>query len=214
MKITASASRLYQLTLRAFPRRHRDLYAAEMIDAFERELATRATTVRAWWFVAAACLNVVGMGIVERHRQRRRRLGPAFSTLDFTLAWRMLLRYPGLSIVSVFGMTVGITMAAGAFTVIGAMTNAELPLPEGDGVVSVVNWDVSTNNRELRMLRDFTRVARDHVDRGSQHHPHRAAQPDRGRSSTGDGDGRRDFRVGIPRRPRGGVPRTVSASRR
>ncbi len=156
MRITRPASRLYQLTLRAFPRRHRNLYAAEMIDAFERELATRIRAGRAWWFVTAACLNVLGMGIVERHRQRRRRLGPAFSTLDFTLAWRMLIRYPGLSIVSVLGMTVGIAIAAGAFTVIGAMTNSELPLPEGDRVVSLVNWDASTSNRELRMLKDFT----------------------------------------------------------
>ena len=36
------------------------------------------------------------------------------------------------------------------------MTNAQLPLPEGDGVVSLVNWDASTSNRELRMLNDFT----------------------------------------------------------
>ncbi len=53
-------------------------------------------------------------------------------------------------------MAVGIAIAAGAFTVIGAMTNSELPLPEGERVVSVVNWDASTSNRELRMLRDFT----------------------------------------------------------
>ena len=31
-------ARLYRLSLRAFPKRHRDLYQAEMIDAFEREL--------------------------------------------------------------------------------------------------------------------------------------------------------------------------------
>lgn len=150
------ATRLYRLAVRAFPRRHRDAYRAEIIDAFERELARRATTARAWWFVAAACLDVVGMGIVERHRQRRLRLGPAFSTLDFTLAWRMLIRYPGLSVVSVLGMTVGIAIAAGAFTVVGAVTDAELPLPEGERVVSLLNWDASTSNRELRMLYDFT----------------------------------------------------------
>ena len=32
---------LYVLALRAFPKRHRDLYAAEMLDAFDRELASR-----------------------------------------------------------------------------------------------------------------------------------------------------------------------------
>ena len=157
MRITRPASRLYQLTLLAFPRRHRDVYAAEMIDAFECELATRSTAGRAWRFVAAACLNVLGMGIVERHRQRRLRLGPAFSTLDFTLAWRMLLRYPGLSLVGVFGMAVGIMIAAGAFTVMATLMDAHLPLPDGDRIVSLLNWDVRTNNRELRLIQDYPR---------------------------------------------------------
>ena len=107
-------TRLYRLALRAFPRRHRDLYGVEMIDAFHRELTARAGRARLA-FGVAACLNAVGTGLVERQRQLRIRQGPVFSALDFTLAWRMLLRYPGLSLVSVLGMSVGITIAAGAF---------------------------------------------------------------------------------------------------
>ena len=38
---------LYQLALRAFPRRHRDLYGMEMTDAFDREL-TAARDGPAW----------------------------------------------------------------------------------------------------------------------------------------------------------------------
>ena len=80
-------TRLYQLALRAFPRRHRDLYGVEMIDAFDRELTARAGRARLS-FGFAACLNAIGTGLVERQRQRRIRKGPAFSALDFTLAWR------------------------------------------------------------------------------------------------------------------------------
>ncbi len=40
-----------------------------------------------------------------------------------------------------------------------------MPLPEGDRVVSLVNWDASTSNRERRLLRDFDSVARDDVAR-------------------------------------------------
>lgn len=145
---------LYQLALRAFPRRHRDLYAAEMIDAFERELTARAGRARLS-FGLAACLNAIGTGLVERQRQRRIRKGPAFSTLDFTLAWRMLLRYPALSLVSVLGMSVGITIAAAAFTGASMMMGTTLPLPEGDRLVSLLNWDASTSNRELRLLYDL-----------------------------------------------------------
>jgi predicted permease len=147
-------TRLYQLALRAFPRRHRDLYGVEMIDAFDRELTARAGRARLS-FGFAACLNAIGTGLVERQRQRRIRKGPAFSALDFTLAWRMLLRYPGLSLVSVLGMSVGITIAAGAFTIVSMMMGTTLPLPEGDRLVSLVSWDASTNNRELRLLYDL-----------------------------------------------------------
>jgi putative ABC transport system permease protein len=147
-------TRLYQLALRAFPRRHRDLYGVEMIDAFDRELTVRAGRARLA-FGFAACLNAIGTGLVERQRQRRIRQGPVFSSLDFTLAWRMLLRYPGLSLVSVLGMSVGITIAAGAFTIVSMMMGTKLPLPEGDRLVSLVNWDASTNNRELRLLYDL-----------------------------------------------------------
>ena len=147
-------TRLYQLALRAFPRRHRDLYGVEMIDAFDRELTARAGRARLS-FGCAACLNAIGTGLVERQRQRRIRKGPAFSALDFTLAWRMLLRYPGLSLVSVLGMSVGITIAAGAFTIVSMVMGTKLPLPEGDRLVSLVNWDASTNDRELRLLYDL-----------------------------------------------------------
>ena len=147
-------TRLYQLALRAFPRRHRDLYGVEMIEAFDRELTARAGRARLS-FGFAACLNAIGTGLGERRRQRRLRNGPAFSALDFTLAWRMLLRYPGLSLVSVLGMSVGITIAAGAFTIVSAMMGTKLPLPQGDRLVSLVNWDASTNDRELRLLYDL-----------------------------------------------------------
>ena len=152
---------LYRLALLAFPRRHRDLYAAEMIDAFERQLAARSRspatiTLTAITFAAAACLNALGAGLAERRRDRRWRFGAMFSSLDFILAWRMLLRYPGLSIVGGFSIAVGIAIAAGGYAIMAAMTNPTVPLDEGDRVVSLVNWDASTSNRETRMVHDFT----------------------------------------------------------
>jgi predicted permease len=146
------ATRLYQLSLRAFPARHRRTYAAEMLDAFERELASRASMR----FVAAACLNAIAAGLDERRRDRRWRLGAMFSSLDFVLAWRMLLRYPGLSLVSVLGIAVGIAIATFATAMVSAMTNSTVPLDEGDRVVSLVLWDASTSNRETRLVHDFT----------------------------------------------------------
>jgi predicted permease len=127
-----------------------------MIDVFERELAARNRHARLS-FTLAACLNALSTGVGERRRQRRTsiRRGPAFSMLDVTLAWRMLVRYPGLSLVSVLGMSVGITIAAGAFTIASAMMSPKLPLPEGERLVSLLNWDASANSRELQLLYDL-----------------------------------------------------------
>jgi hypothetical protein len=159
-RLGRAATRIYIVTLRAFPRRHRDVYAAEMVETFEREYASRmhrSGTWRALAFAMAAWINVVSEGFGERHRWRR--LGVAatsgVSWIDVVLAWRMLVRYPGLSIVGVFGMTAGIAIAAGSLTIGAALMDATVPLPEGDRVVSLLNWDASTNNRELRLLHDF-----------------------------------------------------------
>lgn len=154
------AARVYRSTLRAFPRRHRDAYAAEMVEMFQHELAARQAAGRKWaalWFTVAACGNALATGLGERRRQRRDGFTPTtgFATLDFILAWRILVRYPGLSVIGVFGMAVGIAIAAGTFTVIAALTTATLPLPEGERIVSLMNWDANSSNRERRLLNDL-----------------------------------------------------------
>jgi putative ABC transport system permease protein len=155
------AARLYRFTLRAFPPRHRKAFADDMVETFLAELSARAKGGNGWrvlWFVVAACVNSVVAGLGERRRQRRDGFTPAtgFSTLDFVLAWRIMLRYPGLSVIGVFGMAVGIAIAAGAFTVISTLTTATLPLPDGERIVSLMNWDVSSSNREERLLNDLS----------------------------------------------------------
>jgi predicted permease len=52
-------------------------------------------------------------------------------------------------------MAVGIAVAAGASTVVAALMDTRLPLPDGGRIVSFLNIDVSTNNQEFRLLRDF-----------------------------------------------------------
>ncbi|KPJ97955.1 MAG: hypothetical protein AMS20_16615 [Gemmatimonas sp. SG8_28] len=59
-----------------------------------------------------------------------------FSALDVKLGIRMLLKYPGLSVISVIGMSVAIAIGAGGFGVIESTLDPTLPLPEGERVVS------------------------------------------------------------------------------
>ena len=75
--------------------------------------------------------------------------------LDVKLAIRMLVRFPGLTLVSVLGMSVAITIAAGGFSIFGMLLNPTLPLHEGDRIVSLQNWDVANTNAEQRSLHDF-----------------------------------------------------------
>ena len=141
-----AAVRAYRIAVQVFPERHRRHYYGEMIDVFERELSLRIARggLAVLAFVAQACLDAIVTGLAERRRDRRWRLGAAWSGLDVVLAWRMVLRYPGLSVVGVCGISVGIAIAATAFTIVGALTDPRLPLPEGERVVSLLNLDAST----------------------------------------------------------------------
>ncbi len=144
--------------LRAFPQTaSRSLRGRDDRCVRARAGARRAAGSRDARSSLAACLNAHRRGHRRAPPPHVVRFGTAFSALDFTLAWRMLLRYPGLSIVSVFGMAVGIMVAAGAFTVMSMLMDTHLPLPDGDRIVSLLNWDVRTNNRELRLLHDYPR---------------------------------------------------------
>ena len=63
------------------------------------------------------------------------------SWLDFKLGFRMLARYPMLTIVGSLAMAVAIAVGAGLFEVVTRVTNPSLPLPNGDRIVGLNFWD-------------------------------------------------------------------------
>jgi putative ABC transport system permease protein len=81
--------------------------------------------------------------VVERWRDRRRgglmRMG--LSWLDFKLGFRMLSRYPMLTVVGSLAMAVAIAVGAGTFEVITRVTDPSLPLAGGDRIVGLNYWD-------------------------------------------------------------------------
>lgn len=79
---------------------------------------------------------------------------PGFSWIDMKLAGRMLVRFPGFTLISTIGLAVGIAISAAAFVVVSAMMTPALPLPDGDRIVSVLARDVSTSRQEERLLPD------------------------------------------------------------
>jgi predicted permease len=125
----------------------------EMFDGRRRSIGA-AAAARWYWRQSA---SFTWHFVTERLRERRGnvQMTPGISRIDFTLALRMLVRYPGLTVVGVLGMAVGIAIAASAFVIGSRLLDPVLPLDEGDRIVVVQNWDTRTNNRELRSLHDL-----------------------------------------------------------
>jgi len=71
------------------------------------------------------------------------------SWLDFKLGFRMLSRYPMLTVVGSLAMAVAIAVGAGTFEVITRVTNPSLPLPNGDRIVGLNYWHRAESDARL-----------------------------------------------------------------
>lgn len=75
--------------------------------------------------------------------------------LDVKLGWRMLRRYPVLTLIGVLSIAVAVGASAGFFAVSQNFLDPTLPIPEGDRLVGIQNWDVATNQPAIFGLHDF-----------------------------------------------------------
>jgi predicted permease len=102
---------------------------------------------------------LVAFGGVERHKEAlRESRGLAWLgglSLDLKLGFRMLVKHPGLTVVGGLAMASAIWVGAVAFEMVMLFVSPTLPLPEGDRIVHLRNWDVQANDPEPRALYDF-----------------------------------------------------------
>jgi putative ABC transport system permease protein len=135
-----------------------------MAAEFQHHLDMRAEDlIRAGLTPAQAARQArLEFGHVEGHRLDARasrglhRLDQLrFSALDLRLGVRMLVKYPGLSLVSVLGMALAIAIAASVFSIFESMLVTKLPLPEGGRVVALRNAIVTRPGQYQAMLSDF-----------------------------------------------------------
>lgn len=77
------------------------------------------------------------------------------SWLDVKLGARMLIKYPGLTLIGGLGMAVAIAIAACSFTIFYSYLQPTVPLEDGERIVAIETMDVAANNRERRVLHDF-----------------------------------------------------------
>src|SRR5688572_32244757 len=75
--------------------------------------------------------------------------------LDLKLGGRMLVKYPGLTIVGMVAMAFAICVSTVVFHVLALFLNPTLPLPAGERIVQIRNWDSVSNRPEPRALHDF-----------------------------------------------------------
>ena len=92
----------------------------------------------------------------DRHRrlQTNARLS-IVSWVDLKLALRMLVRYPGLTLVGGLGIAIAVAIGVGFFAILHSRFYPTIPLSEGDRLVGIENWDRRTGREERRVLHDF-----------------------------------------------------------
>jgi predicted permease len=87
--------------------------------------------------------------------------GMRVSWLDFKLGFRMLARYPGLTIVGGVAMAFAIWIGAGVFELVTQVLRPTIPLPDGNRIVAIGTWDAEKNRPEPRIAHDFVDWKRD-----------------------------------------------------
>jgi predicted permease len=91
----------------------------------------------------------------EHHRDARGFRWLEASRLDLKLGARMLVKYPGLSIIGGAGLAVGVAIGAGFFAFAYSFLYATLPVQGGERIVALENWDIAENTEMRRSMHDL-----------------------------------------------------------
>jgi putative ABC transport system permease protein len=81
----------------------------------------------------------------------------AGATLDFKLGARMLVKYPGLTLVGGLAIAIAIAIGATFFEFATQAVYPSLPLPDGDRIVAIRTWDTTAAVEERRVAADALR---------------------------------------------------------
>jgi putative ABC transport system permease protein len=93
--------------------------------------------------------------VKEHQREARMFRWLAGWPMDLKLGGRMLVKYPGLTIVGGLAMAFAIWAGIVIFQVVGLFTNPTLPVSEGARLVEIRSIDVAANVQEEKILNDF-----------------------------------------------------------
>lgn len=77
-------------------------------------------------------------------------------SIDLRLGGRMLMKYPGLTLIGGVAMAFAIWIGALTFEMVNMFLAPSIPLPAGERIVQLRNKDIEKNANEPRSLYDFT----------------------------------------------------------
>jgi predicted permease len=108
-------------------------------------------------FVASVLTGIEALELAAALLRERLRIGPGISWLDVKLGLRMLVKYPGLTLVGGLALSVAIGLSAAYFEFVNDAMRPRLPLPEGDRVVGIQSWGIVPAGARYSSLEDFVR---------------------------------------------------------
>jgi predicted permease len=129
-----------------------DEVAAHLAEAEEEHIARGLSPQEARY---AALRDFGGVTQTKQvHREMRRRF-TLINWLDLKLGGRMLVKYPGLTVVGGLAMAFAILVGIVIFQFAGLFIYPSLPLEDGDRIVALGLHDVAENEQETKVLFDF-----------------------------------------------------------
>ena len=95
-------------------------------------------------------------GVTQVKQVHREMRGLTFMNwLDFKLGARMLVKYPGLTLVGGIAMAFAICVGLVVFQILGLFIHPTLPLPQGDRLVEIRLMVLEVNDDVQLILHDF-----------------------------------------------------------
>src|SRR5262245_9098322 len=139
---SSRAERELAREIRSYLRLLEDQYIARGMDSEE----ARYAALRAFGGVEQ---------VKEHQREARMFRWLAGWPMDLKLGGRMLVKYPGLTLVGGLAMAFAIWVGIVIFQVVGLFVHPTLPLAKGARLVEIRSTDVAASVQEARILHDF-----------------------------------------------------------
>jgi putative ABC transport system permease protein len=129
-----------------------DEVEAHLAEAVDEHVARGLSPQEARY---AALRNFGGVTQIKQVHREMRRGFTFMNWLDFKLGGRLLVKYPGLTIVGGLAMSFAILVGIVIFQFAGLFIYPSLPLANGDRIVALGLQDVAENEQEPKALFDF-----------------------------------------------------------